>query len=40
MRFSGNYLPLSYREIGGHGTIGQDEKGTGELMYLVNKAEH
>lgn len=40
MGFSGNYLPLSDKEIGGHSTIGQAEKSTGELMYLVNKAIH
>lgn len=33
MGFSGNQLPLSYTEIGGHRTTDHDQKRTGELMY-------
>lgn len=38
MGFSGNYLPLSYKEIGPHSITGQGQQSTGELMCLVNKA--
>lgn len=37
MGFSGNYLPLSYKEIGPHSITGQGQQSTGELMCLVNK---
>lgn len=30
MGFSGNYLPLSYKEMRGHSITSQDRKSTGE----------